>query len=141
MEICIGAARGLDYLHAGVLHPIIHRNIKSMNILLDHKWVAKVADFVLSKMDPEYCKTMKLTEKSDVYSFGVVLLEVICGSAAVDRSLENEKMSLANWARQFIEEGKLDEIIDPLLVGQIAYDCLKKFGDILLQCLRTAENG
>ena len=92
-------------------------------------------------MDPENCKTMKLTEKSDVYSFGVVLLKVICGSAAVDRSLEHEKMSLANWARQFIEEGKLDEIIDPLLVGQISYDYLKKFGDILLQCLRTAENG
>ena len=155
LEICIGAARGLDYLHAGALYPVIHRDIKSTNILLDHKWVAKVADFGLSKMgltqdpavttmvkgtfgymDPEYCKTMKLTEKSDVYSFGVVLLEVICGRAAVDRSLEYEKMSLTNWARQFIEEGRLDEIIDPVVVGQIGEDCLNKFGDILFQCLR-----
>ena len=87
--------------------------------------MAKVADFGLSKMgrthdpsvttmvkgtfgymDPEYCKTMKLTEKSDVYSFGVVLLEVICGRAAVDRRLEYEEMSLANWARGCIEKSR-----------------------------------
>nr|CAN81745.1 hypothetical protein VITISV_038194 [Vitis vinifera] len=153
LEICIGAARGLDYLHAGAQHPIIHRDIKSTNILLDYKWVAKVSDFGLSKMrpsddpvttvvkgtfgymDPEYYKWMKLTQKSDVYSFGVVLLEVICGRAAVDRSLEYEQMSLANWARACIEKGRLDEIIDPLLMGQIADDCLEKFVETAYDCL------
>ena len=153
LEICIGAARGLDYLHAGAQHPIIHRDIKSTNILLDYKWVAKVSDFGLSKMrpsddpvttvvkgtfgymDPEYYKWMKLTQKSDVYSFGVVLLEVICGRAAVDRSLEYEQMSLASWARACIEKGRLDEIIDPLLMGQIADDCLEKFVETAYDCL------
>ena len=154
LEICIGAARGLEYLHAGALHPIIHRDIKSTNILLDHKWVAKVADFGLSKMgptqdptvttmvkgtfgymDPEYCKTMKLTEKSDVYSFGVVLLEVICGRAAVDRRLEYEEMSLANWARGCIEKSRVNEIIDPILSGQIDDCCMEKFVEIAYDCL------
>ena len=154
LEICIGAARGLDYLHAGALYPVIHRDIKSTNILLDHKWVAKVADFGLSKMgptqdpsvttmvkgtfgymDPEYCKTMKLTEKSDVYSFGVVLLEVICGRAAVDRRLEYEEMNLANWARGCIEKSRVNEIIDPILSGQIDDGCMEKFVEIAYDCL------
>ena len=89
-------------------------------------------------MDPEYYRRMKLTKKSDVYSFGVVLLEVIYGRAAVDRRLEYEEMNLANWARQFIEKGRLviDEIIDPVVVGQIAGDCLNKFGQLAFQCLR-----
>ena len=93
LEICIGVAHGLAYLH-----PIIHGDIKSMNILLDHKWVAKVSDFGLFEVgptkvkgafgyiDPEYRKTMKVTEKSDVYSFGVFMLEVICERAVVERS-------------------------------------------------------
>ncbi|XP_020883239.1 probable receptor-like protein kinase At2g23200 [Arabidopsis lyrata subsp. lyrata] len=157
LEICIGAARGLHYLHSCAEGVIIHRDVKSTNILLDENTIAKVADFGLSKLtirnqdptnislnikgtfgylDPEYLQTHILTEKSDVYAFGVVLLEVLLARPALDCTLRYEEANLAEWALFCKSEGKIDEILDPSLIGQIETNSLKKFMEIAEKCLK-----
>ncbi|KAI9072060.1 hypothetical protein K1719_045978 [Acacia pycnantha] len=134
LEICLGAARGLHYLHTGAKHTIIHRDIKSTNILIDENWMCKISDFGLSKigpsgitrsninistavkgsigyLDPEYYTRHILTEKSDVYSFGVVLLE-------------NETY----------------DTVDPFIRESITPECLYAYIDIALQCLADDGN-
>ncbi|XP_058187711.1 cysteine-rich receptor-like protein kinase 41 [Rhododendron vialii] len=160
LQICINAARGLDYLH-NTEQGVIHRDVKTTNILLDENWVAKIADFGLSKMgitqthvstdvkgtfgylDPEYFLTRRLTKKSDVYAFGVVLFEVLCARPPVDMRDDNneEQRSLPLWAQQCIKKGMLDQIIDPYLRGQIPPKCLKLFVKVANKCLHKHPQG
>ncbi|KAJ0759767.1 putative protein kinase RLK-Pelle-CrRLK1L-1 family [Helianthus annuus] len=158
LNICIGAGRGLHYLHTGtgIDTGVIHRDVKSSNILLHESWAAKISDFGLSKigpanqpstyvntlikgtfgyLDPNYYATGKLTRKSDVYAFGVVLLEVLCRKRTTDRSLDE---GLVTWVQDSIQEGKLKHIIDSDIRNEISPKCLKEFVRIANKCLHNS---
>ncbi|XP_047958139.1 putative receptor-like protein kinase At5g39000 [Salvia hispanica] len=156
LQICIDTAKGLEHLHSGSEHPIIHRDVKSSKILLDEKWIAKLSDFSQSRagpsaergthfttnvvgtfgyLDPEYFQTSRLTEKSDVYSYGVVLFEVLCGRKAICKISETEPRSLATWATSCFRKGKLEEIVDSSLNGDISPECLKIFAETAIACV------
>ncbi|KAL8242791.1 hypothetical protein R6Q59_013093 [Mikania micrantha] len=158
LTVCIGAARGLDYLHTGtgIKHGVVHRDVKSSNILLHDSRTAKISDFGLSKicpknqqstyvntivkgtfgyLDPDYFYTGKLTRKSDVYAFGVVLFEVLCGKRAVDRSIDEEQWALAIWAQDSIKKGRLKQIVDTNIRGSVSPKCLKLLAQLAKGCL------
>lgn len=155
LEICIGSARGLHYLHTGYSNAIIHRDVKSANILLNENLMAKFADFGLSKngpeidqthvstavkgsfgyLDPEYLTTQQLTEKSDVYSFGAVLLEILCGRAIIDPSLSREMVNLVEWAMKCWKCREVKNIVDPYIVDEIKPGSLNKFCETVEKCL------
>ncbi|KAL7098344.1 hypothetical protein ACP275_09G011100 [Erythranthe tilingii] len=155
LTICIGAGRGLDYLHTG--HSLIHRDVKASNILLDENFVAKVSDFGLAKylsssklqqshvstkvkgtfgyFDPNYFNTGKLTMKSDTYAFGVMLLEVLSGRSGMDPRAAEDEQVLTKWARENISNGNLDQIVASNLRGEITDDSLKAFVEVAERCL------
>ncbi|CAL2252429.1 unnamed protein product [Prunus armeniaca] len=136
LKIASGTAEALSYLHHSISNPIIHRDVKAMNILLDKNYVAKVADFGASRLvledqnqlatlvqgtlgylDPEYLQSHILTDKSDVYSFGVVLAELLTGKKALIKK-KNEAENLANVFVSAMKEGRLAEILDADLVKE-----------------------
>ncbi|KAM7488676.1 hypothetical protein LguiB_026161 [Lonicera macranthoides] len=161
LKICIGAARGLDYLHTGtaIRKRVIHLDVKSSNILLDKDWAAKISDFGLSRIgpaeqecthvsttnvrgtsgyiDPDFVLTYRFTRKSDVYAFGVVLLEVLCERPALDRSLDQDQWNLAGWGQRCIKKGASHKIIGPNLKWEIFPNSLREFVQIADQCLHN----
>ncbi|VFQ84125.1 unnamed protein product [Cuscuta campestris] len=139
LKIALDAAKGLEYLHEDVNPPVIHRDFKTSNILLDENFHAKVSDFGLAKLGtdkagghvstrvlgtqgyvaPEYALTGHLTTKSDVYSYGVVLLELLTGRVPVDMKRPPGEGVLVSWALPRVtDREKVVEIMDPTMEGQ-----------------------
>ncbi|KAL6996248.1 non-specific serine,threonine protein kinase [Sarracenia purpurea var. burkii] len=155
IKIAVGAAKGLAFLH-GEEKPVIYRDFKASNILLDSNFTAKLSDFGLAKdgpegdethvttrvmgthgyTAPEYIMTGHLTTLSDVYSFGVVLLELLTGRRAMDKTRPSREQSLVAWARPHLKDSqKLDRLMDPRLEGQYSMEGAKRAGDLAYQCL------
>ncbi|KAG6495200.1 serine/threonine-protein kinase-like protein CCR4 [Zingiber officinale] len=164
LRVALDAARGIEYLHSYAVPAIIHRDIKSTNILLDEEWTAKVADFGLSLtspdeedsvdaaagtvgyMDPEYYRLRRLTEKSDVYSLGVVLLELVTGCKAVHQGEAAEggegcstPRNLVEMAVPWIEVGKVERVIDRRVVATSAEEAeaMAYMGHLAAECVRA----
>eukprot|EP00850_Spirogloea_muscicola_P018206 SM000164S02268 [mRNA] locus=s164:208400:212331:+ [translate_table: standard] len=157
LEICIGAAEGLAFLHTGAAQSIIHRDVKSTNILLDEHFDAKVSDFGLSRMgpghdeshvstvvkgsvgymDPEYFRRLQLTELSDVYSFGVVLLEVICARPPFNTNTQGAQVILVEWAGKLIKQGIVDQILDPKMAGTYNAASIRLVADLASKCISS----
>ncbi|KAL4565061.1 hypothetical protein LXL04_029143 [Taraxacum kok-saghyz] len=160
LKICLGAAMGLCYLHdpKETQQRVIHRDIKSSNILLDENWNAKISDMGLSKIgpanqqhtfvvsnvvgtfgyvDPMYVETSILTKESDVYSFGVVLFEVLCGRLCFENKNNHFQNLVPMWKKSF-KQKKLDEIVFQDLKQHIDTRSLEVFSDTAYQCLQKS---
>ncbi|XP_011012992.1 PREDICTED: serine/threonine-protein kinase CDL1-like [Populus euphratica] len=157
MKIAAGAAKGLEYLHDTANPPVIYRDLKSSNILLDEGFHPKLSDFGLAKLGPvgdkthvstrvmgtygycapEYAMTGQLTLKSDVYSFGVVFLELITGRKAIDNTRAPGEHNLVAWARPlFKDRRKFPKMADPLLQGRYPMRGLYQALAVAAMCLQ-----
>nr|GMD65412.1 probable serine/threonine-protein kinase PBL7 [Ipomoea batatas] len=161
MKIAAGAAKGLEYLHDKASPPVIYRDLKCSNILLDEGFYPKLSDFGLAKLGPvgdnthvstrvmgtygycapEYAMTGQLTVKSDVYSFGVVLLEIITGKRAIENSKAGGEQNLVSWARPlFKDRKKFKQMADPMLQGQYPLRGLYQALAVAAMCVQEQPN-
>lgn len=158
LRIALGSARGLAYLHELANPPIIHRDVKSTNILLDENLTAKVADFGLSKLvsdsskghvstqvkgtlgylDPEYYMTQQLTEKSDVYSFGVVMLELVTAKQPIEKGkyiVREVRMVMDKYDE---EHYGLRDMIDSSIINTANLSGFGRFLELAMQCVEDS---
>ncbi|CAI0437159.1 unnamed protein product [Linum tenue] len=161
MKIAAGAAKGLEYLHETADPPVIYRDFKASNILLDAEFNPKLSDFGLAKLGPtgdkthvstrvmgtygycapEYALTGQLTSKSDVYSFGVVFLEIITGRRVIDNSRPTEEQNLVTWASPLLKDRKkFDLLADPLLEGKYHQKGLHQALAVAAMCLQEEDS-
>ncbi|CAK9874978.1 unnamed protein product [Sphagnum jensenii] len=158
LEIAVGVAQALDYLHSYADPPVIHRDIKPSNILLDDHFVAKVSDFGISKetpecythvstrpagtagyLDPEYFLRQQLTTASDVYAYGVVLLELITGQRAIDH-MRLEEFNLIEWVKPRFKVSGVDDIVDPAMGEDYDPKVLKVMTEVALMSAGFGKN-
>ncbi|KAI3743908.1 hypothetical protein L1987_56977 [Smallanthus sonchifolius] len=160
LDIATDVAHAITYLHTYTDHPIIHRDIKSSNILLTEKLRAKVADFGFARLaadvesgethvstqvkgtagylDPEYLRTYQLTEKSDVYSFGILLVELVSGRRPIEAKRELKERITAKWAMKKFTDGSTISVLDPKLEKSEANGlALEKILELALQCVNS----
>ncbi|KAF8388907.1 hypothetical protein HHK36_025588 [Tetracentron sinense] len=154
LRIAVHAAQGLEYLHTGCKPPIVHRDVKTANILLDENLQGKIADFGLSKvfpnegethvstivvgttgyLDPEYYISNKLNEKSDVYSFGIVLLELITGLPAIIKK-SSERIHIVQWVSPMLARAEIRNIVDHRLQGDFDINSVWKAIETAVACV------
>ncbi|CAH8354516.1 unnamed protein product [Eruca vesicaria subsp. sativa] len=155
LEIVIDVCHGLTYLHSYAERQIIHRDIKSSNILLTDSMRAKVADFGFARggpsdsnqthiltqvkgtvgyLDPEYMRTYQLTAKSDVYSFGILLVEILTGRRPVEAKKPHDERITVRWAFDKYNDGKVLELVDPKARERVDEKILKKMFSLAFQC-------
>ncbi|KAK4345931.1 hypothetical protein RND71_036107 [Anisodus tanguticus] len=156
VKIACGAAKGLEYLHEKIQPPIVHRDVRSSNVLLFDDFTAKIADFNLTNQSsdtaarlhstrvlgtfgyhaPEYAMTGQITQKSDVYSFGVVLLELLTGRKPVDHTMPKGQQSLVTWATPRLSEDKVKQCVDPKLNNDYPAKAVAKMAAVAALCVQ-----
>nr|CAD1826169.1 unnamed protein product [Ananas comosus var. bracteatus] len=156
VKIAYGAARGLEYLHEKVQPSVVHRDVRSSNVLLFDDYNSKIADFNLTNQStdtaarlhstrvlgtfgyhaPEYAMTGQLTQKSDVYSFGVILLELLTGRKPVDHTMPKGQQSLVTWATPRLSEDKVKQCVDPKLDNEYPPKAVAKMAAVAALCVQ-----
>uniref|UniRef100_A0A5B6YIL7 Protein kinase domain-containing protein n=1 Tax=Davidia involucrata TaxID=16924 RepID=A0A5B6YIL7_DAVIN len=157
-KVALGVAEALDYLHNGVAEPIIHRDVKSSNILLSDDFRPQLSDFGLSiwassscyhmtctdiagtfgYLAPEYFMHGKMNDKIDVYAFGVVLLELLSGRRPIDNKYPKGQESLVMWAKPILKSGKVSRLLDPSLGSDYDNDQIERMVLAATLCIRRA---
>ncbi|KAI3676277.1 hypothetical protein L1987_85882 [Smallanthus sonchifolius] len=154
LRVAAEAAGTFSYLHSATSTPVIHRDVKSANILLDDNYTTKIADFGASRLvpidqtqvstlvqgtlgylDPEYFHTSQLTEKSDVYSFGVVLAELLTGQKPLSMERTEEERNLAIYFVTSLKENRLFQILESRVVREGSLEQLQQIGELVKRCL------
>ncbi|KAG0481089.1 hypothetical protein HPP92_011947 [Vanilla planifolia] len=154
VNIILGTAKGLMYLHEGLEPKVVHRDVKSSNILLDKQWNPKVSDFGLAKLlgsertyvttrvmgtfgyvAPEYASTGMLNEKSDVYSFGILIMEIISGRKPVDYSRPPGEVNLVDWLKTMVSSRNSEGVLDPKMLEKPSSRTLKRVLLVALRCV------
>ncbi|KAJ7963470.1 Receptor-like protein kinase BRI1-like [Quillaja saponaria] len=155
-KIAVGSARGLAFLHHSCIPHIIHRDMKSSNVLLDDNFEARVSDFGMARLvnaldthlsvstlagtpgyvPPEYYQSFRCTTKGDVYSYGVILLELLSGKRPIDPSEFGDDNNLIGWAKQLQKEKRINEILDPEIIAEKSGEPeLYRYLGIAFECL------